>query len=381
MGDGDDDWIVVEPSVECSDDGFEILVKSVVIVENDESVVVSSFKVVNVNIVLGVIGVLVDEAKLENEFDSLEENSVIIAFVVTDDDDESSSVVGSLVLGVICVVFVVLMVIKVVSGVDGFVSSIFVAELADIVEVVSSSVEDSFGTVVVLVVVVDEWSMKDDVESVSLVEVLVVVGEELLKVKSTVFNSVVLVLNVVEVKEVNCDCSLLIKVELIVVVSIVFGLFVEVVIVVESFVVKEEGSFEFVEENDSGVILVVSVLTVVVVVVGDDDSDLPVESNKSEIVDFVIMLLVEISLIISNVEVGVKFVKIVDGSAELIVVEDSSNLVPVVEAVGCGVDALVISSVVKIELVVVVRVVKYGFVDSSVIVEKIVGFVESSVER
>ena len=380
MGDGDDDWIVVEPSVECSDDGFEILVKSVVIVENDESVVVSSFKVVNVNIVLGVIGVLVDEAKLDNEFDSLEENSVIIGFVVTD-DDESSSVVGSLVLGVICVVFVVLMVIKVVSGVDGFVSSIFVAELADIVEVVSSSVEDSFGTVVVLVVVVDEWSMKDDVESVSLVEVLVVVGEELLKVKSTVFNSVVLVLNVVEVKEVNCDCSLLIKVELIVVVSIVFGLFVEVVIVVESFVVKEEGSFEFVEENDSGVILVVSVLTVVVVVVGDDDSDLPVESNKSEIVDFVIMLLVEISLIISNVEVGVKFVKIVDGSAELIVVEDSSNLVPVVEAVGCGVDALVISSVVKIELVVVVRVVKYGFVDSSVIVEKIVGFVESSVER
>ena len=87
--------------------------------------------------------------------------------------------------------------------------------------------------------------MKDDVESVSLVAVLVVVGEESLKVESDVIKSEVLVLNVVEVREVICDCSLLIKVELIVFVvsfsvvniSIVFGLLVVVVIVVE-----EEGS-------------------------------------------------------------------------------------------------------------------------------------------
>jgi hypothetical protein len=185
------------------------------------------------------------------------------------------------------------------------------------------------------------------------------------------------------VREVNFDCSSVEKVELInvvvssfwvVKVSIVLGLSVVVVIEVVFFVVKEEGSFELLAEIGSGVILVVfSVLTVVVV--GKDDSDSPVENNKSEIVDFVTMLLED------NVEVGVKFVEIVDDSAELILVEDSSKLVPVVKVVGCDVDALVISSVVRIELLVVVRVVKYGFVDSSVIVEKKVGFVDSSVER
>lgn len=133
--DVDDDWIVVAPSVEFSDDGFEILVESVVIVENVESVVVSSLNVV-----------LADEAKLDNEFDSLEKNSDIIVVI---DDVKSLSVVGSLVVGVMCVVFVVLMAIKVGSGFNGLVSSMFVAELADVVE-------DSFGTVVVLVVLVDE---------------------------------------------------------------------------------------------------------------------------------------------------------------------------------------------------------------------------------
>ena len=164
-------------------------------------------------------------------------------------------------------VFVVLMLNKVGSAVDGLVSSKVVVSPTDFVEiVVSSPIEE---------VLVDEWSMKNDVESVSLVEVLVVVGEESLKVKYAVFN-VVLVLNVVEVREVNFECSSVEKKELIIVVvssfwvvkvSIVLGLFVVVVIEVEYFVVKEEGSFELLEENDSEIMLVVSVLMVIVVVV------------------------------------------------------------------------------------------------------------------
>ena len=81
-----------------------------------------------------------------------------------------STGVGSLVL-VFVMVFVVLMLIKVGSGFDGLVSSIVVS-LVEIV--VSSPVENE----AVVGVLVDEWSMKDDVESDSLVEVLVKVGEE-----------------------------------------------------------------------------------------------------------------------------------------------------------------------------------------------------------